>query len=1002
MGSALHGYARTQSTLATSSGEAELYAIGSGASEALGVAQFLQESRLALTTSITIETDSTAAKSIATRQGTSKLTKHIQLRFLYIQDLVKNSILRIVKVHTSVNPADAMTKHLTQHVLHKHLENIGLWCVDGFDFGTQEATVVNSTMHDSSKTFTIGMIAISFNNEDYVTRTTITHTSFGSNYTSQQATRQGLSLTDLRLVAKGLTWCDMTGLPPLVESDTQDDYPMTEEEQRNYEERASHFPSHIGDVMPSPLDRVVQHFDSQDRRTDVLPPPQARQLSGTPTAPTITPARRRALAADGRLPAPGLLITGQGAVPNTPEPLHKRHKAPVKATKEEAMCYSKLTETAMHFANALKDRKTLADVATTRIEELRNNFVEATLALATSYDEDLLQANANYRGSTDEFTTTVIEYLQIPIENDDYKHTDRCQLIYDLLKEFGTTDTKGLKETGWMQNLSKTQRKAAEALKKNLENYFSTHCQTLTMTHIHADFLEAVKDNYKYDYESKIKNSTELIVGQLQGGGSVHLDNGVIITNLVTIGKAHKIQLHNCRTLLDVLQRQEDKQLQKQMFDFIQLQQGKCHLSPGKKHAVEFTFRGNFEGEELNFKQPDGSWSDFIRVAIEFRFTTQSTLEATTRSLSPLADKIPGSQALCKENFVKHLFDYPEKHPIYDAAPLTERMLLVATGTLLHAPYKTATIRRSTKVTKVPFVIDEDMYYFVLNGSELEQLLVHNVIPSNGTWFKPFNLNYMAHEATRHYVALWNENYEGEVDYLYLCSIKLSQKKFLKEFNRHYVEYNSYVDKGLVYQLLPSELATLAVIEYTGKDFKSYKNYLNDLEEYWWDHTALVGLRDIQKSPRLVHALVNCKTSGKFVLYYYKNKNVIDNIIEGQLVDYIDEEARLNLQTIRDLNDSDVVVQKTNNRGRLTFANLKTTVEQKNAINWLLLKYGQKQEDDLMRTAPEETPLPAQAEMYTKKGDDYYEKEFQIIGKIINETINDTLIDPSRSSSSLG
>ena len=156
LGSALHAYARTQSTIATSSGEAELYAIGSGASEALGAAQFLQESRLALTTSITIETDSTAAKSIATRTGVSKLTKHIQFRFLYIQDLVKNSVLRIVKVHTSVNPADVMTKHLTQHVLKKHLDNLGLWCEDGFDFGTREASVVNSTMHDSSQTLLLG------------------------------------------------------------------------------------------------------------------------------------------------------------------------------------------------------------------------------------------------------------------------------------------------------------------------------------------------------------------------------------------------------------------------------------------------------------------------------------------------------------------------------------------------------------------------------------------------------------------------------------------------------------------------------------------------------------------------------------------------------------------------------------------------------------------------------------------------------------------------------
>ena len=67
------------------------------------------------------------------------------------------------------------------------------------------------------------------------------------------------------------------------------------------------------------------------------------------------------------------------------------------------MCYSKLTETAMHFADTLRERNTLATAATKRIEELRNNFVEAIMALATSYNEDLLLANANYRGATDEF-----------------------------------------------------------------------------------------------------------------------------------------------------------------------------------------------------------------------------------------------------------------------------------------------------------------------------------------------------------------------------------------------------------------------------------------------------------------------------------------------------------------------------------------------------------------------------------------------------------------------
>ena len=87
---------------------------------------FLQESQLLPKTIITVLTDSTSAKSIATRMGVTKLTTHIQLRFLYMQDLVANSIIRIKKVGTKFNCADVMTKRIAIQVLHYHLPNIGI------------------------------------------------------------------------------------------------------------------------------------------------------------------------------------------------------------------------------------------------------------------------------------------------------------------------------------------------------------------------------------------------------------------------------------------------------------------------------------------------------------------------------------------------------------------------------------------------------------------------------------------------------------------------------------------------------------------------------------------------------------------------------------------------------------------------------------------------------------------------------------------------------------
>ena len=63
---------RTQGTVALSSGEAELFAIGQGTSETLFVKNLLMEAKLVKKINITIHTDSTAGKSMATCSGASK------------------------------------------------------------------------------------------------------------------------------------------------------------------------------------------------------------------------------------------------------------------------------------------------------------------------------------------------------------------------------------------------------------------------------------------------------------------------------------------------------------------------------------------------------------------------------------------------------------------------------------------------------------------------------------------------------------------------------------------------------------------------------------------------------------------------------------------------------------------------------------------------------------------------------------------------------------------
>ena len=50
--------------------------------------------------------DSTAGKSMATRFGTGTKTKHVELRFMYVQNLAQMGLLKMAKIDGTRNPAD--------------------------------------------------------------------------------------------------------------------------------------------------------------------------------------------------------------------------------------------------------------------------------------------------------------------------------------------------------------------------------------------------------------------------------------------------------------------------------------------------------------------------------------------------------------------------------------------------------------------------------------------------------------------------------------------------------------------------------------------------------------------------------------------------------------------------------------------------------------------------------------------------------------------------------
>lgn len=110
-----------QSVVSLSSAEAEYYGICKGAISCLFLKHLLEE--WSIPCGLTMKCDSTAARAIACRVGVGK-TKHVQARFLWLQQHTRDGVLTIEKVDGTKNNADLMTKILSRQMIDKHLKRM--------------------------------------------------------------------------------------------------------------------------------------------------------------------------------------------------------------------------------------------------------------------------------------------------------------------------------------------------------------------------------------------------------------------------------------------------------------------------------------------------------------------------------------------------------------------------------------------------------------------------------------------------------------------------------------------------------------------------------------------------------------------------------------------------------------------------------------------------------------------------------------------------------------
>ena len=103
-------FSRTQKQRALSSCEAEFMAIASGTQEALFIQRIVE---FVFNTSVDMKvwSDSSSARQLCKKRGPGRV-RDLDLRMLFVQDLVENKQLRVGPISGDRNPADVLTKIL--------------------------------------------------------------------------------------------------------------------------------------------------------------------------------------------------------------------------------------------------------------------------------------------------------------------------------------------------------------------------------------------------------------------------------------------------------------------------------------------------------------------------------------------------------------------------------------------------------------------------------------------------------------------------------------------------------------------------------------------------------------------------------------------------------------------------------------------------------------------------------------------------------------------------
>jgi len=121
-GHCIKHWSKIQGVTAQSSGEAELYAAVRAASDAIGIKS--QAEDLGMKIDIELNVDAKAAIGMMNREGLGT-TRHVEVKWFWIQEAVRQNRISLKKVSTLKNPADLGTKILDPGVSRAFCELVG-------------------------------------------------------------------------------------------------------------------------------------------------------------------------------------------------------------------------------------------------------------------------------------------------------------------------------------------------------------------------------------------------------------------------------------------------------------------------------------------------------------------------------------------------------------------------------------------------------------------------------------------------------------------------------------------------------------------------------------------------------------------------------------------------------------------------------------------------------------------------------------------------------------